>query len=112
MLAVDDVDNTLRDLQAPEINVGDQASGDQVRTVIIKDPDGNSIAFAQAFDRHMAHLGPVDGVLLRLKHLRSLFRLELSLPPQRLGRLAILAAGRREASWFLSVRVLTSEGRQ
>jgi hypothetical protein len=85
MLAVDDVDNTLRDVQAPEINVGDQASGDQVRTVKIKDPDGNSIAFAQALDRHTAHLGLVDGVLLRLKHLRSLFRVELSLPPQRLS---------------------------
>jgi riboflavin biosynthesis pyrimidine reductase len=67
-------------------------------------------SLAQALDGHVAHLGPVDGVLLRLKRLRSLFRLEFSLPPHRLGRLAILAAGRRESSLFFLVGVPASEG--
>jgi hypothetical protein len=75
---------------------------DQVRTVMIEDAEGNSVAFARAPDRHVAYLGPVN--------LRSLFRMELSLPPQRLSRLVVLAAGQRKPSSFSPSGVLTSEG--
>ena len=53
-LAVDDMDQTLSDLRALGFDVSDQAYGKQARVVMIKDPDGNSIAFAQTDDPSMA----------------------------------------------------------
>ncbi len=53
-LAVDDMDRTLKDLQALGIDTGDQGAGDKTRTVMVKDPDGNSLAFAYAQDPSMA----------------------------------------------------------
>ena len=54
-LAVDDFDETLANLRALGIDVGDQGAGKQTRTVMIKDPDGNSLAFANTNDPTMAH---------------------------------------------------------
>lgn len=53
-LAVDDMDQALADLKALGIDVGDQGSGKQTRTVMVKDPDGNSLAFAYTEDPTMA----------------------------------------------------------
>lgn len=53
-VAVDDMDQTLAELRALGIDVGDQRAGGATRVVMIKDPDGNSIAFAQAGDPSMA----------------------------------------------------------
>ena len=57
-LSVDDMDQTLADLGALGLDTGDQGGdpggGAKVRTVMIKDPDGNSIAFAWTDDPTMA----------------------------------------------------------
>lgn len=53
-LAVADIDETLSDLRAAGVDLGAQSDGPRVRTVMIKDPDGNSIAFAEASDPTMA----------------------------------------------------------
>lgn len=53
-LAVDDVDALAAHLQKLGIDEGKRSSGDQVKTLMIADPDGNSIAFAQVVDRTMA----------------------------------------------------------
>jgi len=53
-LAVTDLDETVRTLNALGVEAGNIISSDRVKTVMIKDPDGNSIAFAQAFDPDMA----------------------------------------------------------
>ena len=48
-LAVDDIDQTIRNLQAAGVDTSNQGGGEQIRTVMVEDPDGNSLAFAQAF---------------------------------------------------------------
>ena len=53
-LAVDDMDRTLEELKALGINTGDQGQGESTRTVMVKDPDGNSLAFAHTDDPTMA----------------------------------------------------------
>jgi catechol 2,3-dioxygenase-like lactoylglutathione lyase family enzyme len=45
-LAVDDMDQTLADLKALNVDLGAQNHSEAIRTVMIKDPDGNSLAFA------------------------------------------------------------------
>jgi predicted enzyme related to lactoylglutathione lyase len=54
-LAVDDIDALAAHLQRHGIAAGSRASGDKVKTLMIADPDGNSIAFAQVVDLTMAH---------------------------------------------------------
>jgi predicted enzyme related to lactoylglutathione lyase len=54
-LAVDDIDALAAHLQKHGIGAGTRSSGDRVKTLMISDPDGNSIAFAQVVDRTMAH---------------------------------------------------------
>lgn len=54
-LAVDDIDALAAHLQERGIGAGKRSSGNRVKTLMIPDPDGNSIAFAQVVDRTMAH---------------------------------------------------------
>jgi predicted enzyme related to lactoylglutathione lyase len=53
-LAVDDIDATVRHIQALGIDTRQRSSGDKVKTLMITDPDGNHVAFAQAIDTSMA----------------------------------------------------------
>lgn len=53
-LAVSDMDEQERHLQQCGITIGEQSAGPQVKTLMITDPAGNHIAFAQAFDPGMA----------------------------------------------------------
>ena len=53
-LAVDDIEELTAHLQSLGIDAGERSSGSQVRTVMITDPDGNHLAFAQAIDPTMA----------------------------------------------------------
>jgi carbonic anhydrase len=54
-LAVDDIDALAGHLQKIGVEAGPRSSGSKVKTLMVADPDGNSIAFAQAIDRTMAH---------------------------------------------------------
>jgi predicted enzyme related to lactoylglutathione lyase len=49
-LTVDDFDGELAKLKRLNINANTSASNDRVRIVMIKDPDGNSLAITQAID--------------------------------------------------------------
>ena len=53
-LAVDDLDEQIAKLGRLGIDVGKRMATVKVDVVMIKDPDGNSIAFAQAKDPTMA----------------------------------------------------------
>ena len=54
-LAVRDLDAQVADLRREGIEPGAPMKSPKVNVVMIKDPDGNSIAFAQALDDTMAH---------------------------------------------------------
>jgi len=54
-LATDNISDVAKHLEALGVDTGKQNSGEMVKTIMIKDPDGNSIAFAQVTDRSMAH---------------------------------------------------------
>lgn len=53
-LAVSHFEEELSKLVALGIDTSAQLSGDKVKTVMITDPDGNHIAFAEALDPRMA----------------------------------------------------------
>lgn len=53
-LAVSDVQEEVRKLTALGIDTSQQTSSEKVRTVMITDPDGNHIAFAEALDSRIA----------------------------------------------------------
>jgi predicted enzyme related to lactoylglutathione lyase len=53
-LAVRDIDEIIAHLQSLGIDTSQQTSGAKVKTVMITDPDGNHIAFAEAIDQTMA----------------------------------------------------------
>jgi predicted enzyme related to lactoylglutathione lyase len=53
-LAVSDLAEEVRKLDALGVDTSKQSSGSQVKTLMIADPDGNSIAFAEAADAGMA----------------------------------------------------------
>jgi predicted enzyme related to lactoylglutathione lyase len=53
-LAVDNIDEAELHLEALGINTAQRTATDQVKTIMVKDPDGNSVAVAQATDRSMA----------------------------------------------------------
>jgi predicted enzyme related to lactoylglutathione lyase len=53
-LAVSNIEEEHGKLQKLGIDTGNRASGSQVKTIMVKDLDGNSIAFAEAADRRMA----------------------------------------------------------
>lgn len=49
-LAVSDIEEQVRQLQSMNVDVSKRTSSDRVKTVMVRDPDGNSIAIAQALD--------------------------------------------------------------
>jgi predicted enzyme related to lactoylglutathione lyase len=53
-LAVGDLDQQIGELRQFGIDVGEPLRSAKVNVVMIKDPDGNSIAFAEALDPSMA----------------------------------------------------------
>ena len=53
-LAVTSLDDHVAQLEKLGIDSGQRSSGDQVKTLMITDPDGNHIAFAEAIDPNMA----------------------------------------------------------
>jgi hypothetical protein len=53
-LAVSNMDETVAHLQSLGIDTSQRASGPKVKTVMIVDPDGNHLAFAEATDHTMA----------------------------------------------------------
>ena len=53
-LAVDDIEELATHLEGLGIDAGERSSGSKVRTVMITDPDGNHLAFAQAIDPSLA----------------------------------------------------------
>jgi predicted enzyme related to lactoylglutathione lyase len=53
-LAVSDLDAVIAHLQSLGIDTSERTSGAKVRTVMIVDPDGNHLAFAEAIDHRMA----------------------------------------------------------
>src|SRR5688572_27136255 len=53
-LAVSDIAAVIADLQCLGIDTSEASSGAQVKTVMITDPDGNHLAFAEAIDPSMA----------------------------------------------------------
>lgn len=54
-LAVSDIDEIAAHLQTLGIETGARNSSPRVKTIMITDPDGNHLAFAQASDQTMAH---------------------------------------------------------
>lgn len=53
-LSVASVEQQVADLRALGIDPGKQMGGDKVKVIMLKDPDGNSLAFAEALDASMA----------------------------------------------------------
>ena len=53
-LAVSDIDKVITHLQSLGIDTSERTSGAKVKTVMITDPDGNHLAFAEAIDQGMA----------------------------------------------------------
>lgn len=54
-LAVSDIAEVISRAQALGIDTSRTSDGPKVKTLMISDPDGNHIAFAQALDKRMAH---------------------------------------------------------
>jgi len=52
--AVDDIDEMVRHAEMLGIDVSDRSDGPRVRTLMITDPDGNHLAFAQTSDPTLA----------------------------------------------------------
>jgi predicted enzyme related to lactoylglutathione lyase len=53
-LAVSSIDHHISQLNKLGVDTSHRSSGDKVKTVMISDPDGNHIAFAEAIDQNMA----------------------------------------------------------
>jgi predicted enzyme related to lactoylglutathione lyase len=53
-LAVSDIDEIVAHVEKLGVDTSQQTTTPQVQTLMIQDPDGNHIAFAQALDRRMA----------------------------------------------------------
>jgi predicted enzyme related to lactoylglutathione lyase len=53
-LAVSDIAGVIAHLQSLGIDTSEASSGAKVKTVMITDPDGNHLAFAEAIDPSMA----------------------------------------------------------
>jgi predicted enzyme related to lactoylglutathione lyase len=53
-LAVTDIEELATHLHSLGIDTSERAAGQKVKTVMITDPDGNHLAFAEAIDRSMA----------------------------------------------------------
>jgi predicted enzyme related to lactoylglutathione lyase len=52
--AVSDIEGVIAHLQSLGIDTSEQTAGQKVKTVMITDPDGNHLAFAEAIDQTMA----------------------------------------------------------
>jgi predicted enzyme related to lactoylglutathione lyase len=52
--AVDDLDQVIAHLQSLGMETGDEITSATTRVIMIKDPAGNSLAFAQTLDPSMA----------------------------------------------------------
>ena len=53
-LAVSDIEEQVRKLTDMQVDVGHKSSNERVKTVMVTDPDGNHIAFAEAIDPSLA----------------------------------------------------------
>lgn len=53
-LAVSNIQEEVRKIRALGIDTSQQSSGEKVKTLMITDPDGNHIAFAEALDNSIA----------------------------------------------------------
>jgi predicted enzyme related to lactoylglutathione lyase len=53
-LAVDDLDAVASHIESLGIDTSKRAAGENVNTLMITDPDGNSLAFAQSLDPTIA----------------------------------------------------------
>ena len=53
-LAVSDIDAEIKRLNAMGLDTSQQSSDSKVKTVMVTDPDGNHIAFAEAADPKLA----------------------------------------------------------
>ncbi|MCC2962700.1 VOC family protein [Massilia sp. IC2-278] len=53
-LVVSDIEAVARQLAAMGVQTGDRTNSERVKTLMIKDPDGNSIAIAEALDPALA----------------------------------------------------------
>jgi predicted enzyme related to lactoylglutathione lyase len=53
-LAVSDIEEIVTHAQKLGIDTSNRSSGEQVKTLMITDPDGNHIAFAEALDQTLA----------------------------------------------------------
>ena len=53
-LAVSDIAAEIKKLSAMGLDTSRQTSNSRVKTVMVTDPDGNHIAFAEAADAHLA----------------------------------------------------------
>ena len=53
-LAVSDIEEVVAHVQKLGIDAAQRGSGEKVKTLMIVDPDGNHIAFAEAIDKSMA----------------------------------------------------------
>ena len=49
-LAVSDIEEAVNKLRSMEVDVSQRSSNERVETLMVTDPDGNHIAFAQAID--------------------------------------------------------------
>jgi hypothetical protein len=54
-LAVDDIEAIVRTLEVLGVDTSQRTSSDRVKMVMVTDPDGNHIAFAQAIDPSLVH---------------------------------------------------------
>jgi hypothetical protein len=53
-LAVSNIDELIAVVEKLGVNTRQRTSGEKVKTLLIIDPDGNHIAFAEAIDKNMA----------------------------------------------------------
>jgi predicted enzyme related to lactoylglutathione lyase len=53
-LAVSDIDQVTAHVESLGVDTSQRASGKQAKTLMIVDPDGNHIAFAETLDKTMA----------------------------------------------------------
>jgi len=53
-LVVSDIKSVARRLAAMGVQLGDRTESERVKTLMVKDPDGNSIAIAEALDSELA----------------------------------------------------------
>ena len=52
--AVDDLDHVVTHLENLGVETGEEMKSERTRVIMIKDPAGNSLAFAQTLERSMA----------------------------------------------------------